>query len=79
MEMKIADDSDEFYNFIISNTAGKNINIIPIFREGDMNQLREALKLNLFDIISFPPYDDVVRRKISLALMNNQNSEKERG
>lgn len=69
IEKKIASDADKFYNYIIEQGGGKHILIIPVFRDGNMDQLKEAMKLDLFDVISMPPRNDILQRKLSRALM----------
>lgn len=70
MQKKAEIDSDEFYRFIIENGGGVSIPILAFCRDGDVEQIREALKLNIMDILALPPQIDVLQHKITAAIAN---------
>ncbi|MDD3222561.1 MAG: EAL domain-containing protein [Lachnospiraceae bacterium] len=68
-EKKVMKDSDKFYQYILEHGGGTIIPILAVYREGSMEQLREAMELNVFDIFTLPPQMDVIQRRLSRAIM----------
>ncbi|NCC01844.1 MAG: diguanylate cyclase [Clostridia bacterium] len=64
------EDAEEFLACIRENGGGTQIPLIGVTEEGNMEQLREALDIGVFDIITWPPQMDVIQRKLSKAILS---------
>ncbi len=70
MQKKTKGDSVEFYQYILANGGGKKFPLLAACKEGDMHQLRQALELDIVDVLYLPPQIDVIRRRLAQAIMN---------
>ena len=61
--------SKEAYQYILEQGGGKTIPLLAISSEGDMQNLREALKLDIYDILMLPPQLGVIGRILSRTIM----------
>ncbi|MDD2954873.1 MAG: diguanylate cyclase [Oscillospiraceae bacterium] len=67
---KVMEDSDEFYRYILEQGGGERVPILAVCREGNMEQLREAMQLRVKDVLTLPPQMEVIQRRLSRALIN---------
>lgn len=67
VEKQVEPDADAFHQYILSH--GSTARVIAVFREGNIEQLRKAVQMDVFDVISIPPQNDMIQRKLSRALM----------
>lgn len=70
IEDNVEGGSDEFCRFIRDQGGTRRIQLIAIYREGNMEQLHEAMRLEAQDIISLPPQIDVIQRRLSRILID---------
>ncbi len=68
MEKQKLGDSEAFYQFILQQGGGETIPIIAVCQEGYLEQLQNALQLEIADIITLPPQADVIQRRLSKLL-----------
>lgn len=71
-QKKIMEDSDEFYQYVLEQGGGDTIPIIAVCKEGDMNAVKEALKMKIQDILTLPPQIDVIQRRLSRTIMTKR-------
>lgn len=69
MQKKVLEDANEFYQYILGQGGGTKIPLLAICKEGNIKQIKEAMKLKINDLITEPLQIDVVQRRISKALM----------
>ena len=69
MQKKRMEDSDAFYRFLVENGAGEEIPILAFCQDGNLQQMRDALELQITDLLSLPPHIDILQHKIAAAIM----------
>lgn len=72
IQKRIMADSDEFYQYILEQGGGDIIPIVAICKEGDMDSLREAMKLHVQDVLTLPPQMDMIQRRLSKRIMSTR-------
>lgn len=61
--------SDGCYQYILSQDGGRRIPIIAVCQDGNMEQFRQALTLDIQDMITLPPQSDVIQRQLSRTIL----------
>ena len=69
MQKKVEEDADAFYEYLVQNGGGEQIPILAFCRDGNMEQLREALCLKIMDVITLPPHIDILQHKLAAAIL----------
>lgn len=75
MQKKNNIDTTEFYEYIISHRNEKRFSIIAMCREGCMEHIKAAAKLDISDVMTFPPQMDIIHSKLSRAILNCNEKE----
>lgn len=64
----IEQQSNEFYQLLLTFGAGRKIPLFALYQEGRLDQLKEAIDLQIYDVIPVPIQIDVVQSRISYAM-----------
>lgn len=69
MRQKTSFDPADAYQYLLTQGGGTQIPILAVCQDGDMQQFRKALELNVHDVLTMPPQGDVIQRRLSRALI----------
>lgn len=69
MQKKKVHDSDKFYSYILHHGGGDKIPILVFYQDGNVEQMRDALKLEVVDLLPLPPHTDMIQNKLSSVIM----------
>lgn len=64
-------DFELMYEYVSENGGGDVIPVVAIYSEGNMDQLGQALKMRLYDIITYPPHLNAVQRSLSRCILHS--------
>ena len=60
---------DDIYRFVLKQGENSGVLMLAICKEGDMHRLKEALELNIHDVLVLPPPIGAIERILSRTLM----------
>ena len=66
-------DEEEFYTSLVQYGGGVTVPVLAAYREGNMEALREAMALNVQDILPLPLQMSIVVRRLSRAIKAELN------
>lgn len=70
MQKKIMHDSDKFYQYILNMGGGSKIPILAVCKEGNLEQMRSAMELELFSLLLLPAPEDTIQYRLSQAILS---------
>ena len=77
MSKENEEDAQDFKDFIVNRVQKDNIPVLAFCSEGNIEQMRNAINLNVMDIMALPPHMDIVQRRILNAVNQCETNNKE--